>query len=95
MPNSERHPDARWDAYVYSPDPDTLSEEFSRNCAIFSAPLQGYARRSAWFRDQRSRRLRPVFRPPEVVLGWRQTGCSQRPVSVILLGRGGGHWRGS
>jgi catechol 2,3-dioxygenase-like lactoylglutathione lyase family enzyme len=40
MPNSERHPAARWDAYVYVPDPDTLSAEFSRNGAIFSAPLK-------------------------------------------------------
>jgi catechol 2,3-dioxygenase-like lactoylglutathione lyase family enzyme len=40
MPNSERHPDARWDAYVYVPDPDTLSAEFSRNGAVFSVPLK-------------------------------------------------------
>jgi hypothetical protein len=35
MPNSERHPDARWDAYVYAPDPDKLYAEFSRNGAAF------------------------------------------------------------
>ena len=40
MPNSERHPAARWDAYVYVPDPDTLSAEFSNNGKIFSAPLK-------------------------------------------------------
>jgi catechol 2,3-dioxygenase-like lactoylglutathione lyase family enzyme len=40
MPNSERHPDARWDAYVYVSDPDALSAEFSRNGAIFTVPLK-------------------------------------------------------
>ena len=29
----------RWDAYVYSPDPDTLAAEFSDHGAPFSAPL--------------------------------------------------------
>ncbi len=40
MPNSERHPDARWDAYVYVSDPDALSAEFSRSGVIFSAALE-------------------------------------------------------
>lgn len=29
LPNSERHPWARWDAFVYSPDPDALALELS------------------------------------------------------------------
>jgi catechol 2,3-dioxygenase-like lactoylglutathione lyase family enzyme len=40
VPNSERHPDARWDAYVYVPDPDTLWAEFSMNGARFGAALK-------------------------------------------------------
>ena len=40
MPNSQCHPDARWDAYVYVPDPDTLSAEFSNNGTIFSTLLK-------------------------------------------------------
>jgi catechol 2,3-dioxygenase-like lactoylglutathione lyase family enzyme len=28
LPNRSRHPDARWDAYVHVPDPDTLAAEF-------------------------------------------------------------------
>ena len=29
LPNSRRHPSARWDAYVYAPDPDALAAEFT------------------------------------------------------------------
>src|SRR5438874_13476753 len=28
LPNSHRDPSARWDAYVYVPDPDALAAEF-------------------------------------------------------------------
>ena len=35
QPNHTRHPWARWDAYVYTLDPDTLYEEFSRRGASF------------------------------------------------------------
>lgn len=38
-PNSTRHPDARWDAYVHVPDPDSLATEFLSRGASFSAPL--------------------------------------------------------
>jgi catechol 2,3-dioxygenase-like lactoylglutathione lyase family enzyme len=40
VPNSQRHPDARWDAFVYVPDPDQLSVEFSGNGVVLSAPLK-------------------------------------------------------
>jgi catechol 2,3-dioxygenase-like lactoylglutathione lyase family enzyme len=39
QPNSTRHPDARWDAYVNVPDPDSLATEFLSRGASFSAPL--------------------------------------------------------
>ena len=35
QPNHTRHPWARWDAYIYTLDPDTLYEEFSRRGASF------------------------------------------------------------
>jgi catechol 2,3-dioxygenase-like lactoylglutathione lyase family enzyme len=40
LPNSRRHPSARWDAYVYAPDPDALAAEFSAHGAAFSEALQ-------------------------------------------------------
>ncbi len=40
LPNSRRDPSARWDAYVYAPDPDALAPEFSAQGAAFSSPLQ-------------------------------------------------------
>ncbi len=40
LPNSTRHPSARWDAYVYAPDPDALAAEFTANGTAFSEPLQ-------------------------------------------------------
>jgi hypothetical protein len=39
LPNSKRHPWARWDAYVYAPEPDELAAEFAARGADFSAPL--------------------------------------------------------
>jgi len=39
LPNWSRHPDARWDAYVHVPDPDTLAAEFRDRGVTFSAPL--------------------------------------------------------
>jgi len=38
-PNSTRHADARWDAYVSVADPDVLAEEFSSRGVVFSVPL--------------------------------------------------------
>ena len=38
-PNSTRDPDARWDAYLTVPDPDTLAAEFESRQVLFSAPL--------------------------------------------------------
>ena len=35
QPNHTRHPWARWDAYIYTLDPDTLYEEFSGRGASF------------------------------------------------------------
>lgn len=40
VPNSQRHPDARWDAYLYVPDPDALAAELAARNVTFSAPLQ-------------------------------------------------------
>ena len=38
-PNASRHPWARWDAYVYTPDPDALAEEFTSRGVSFHEPL--------------------------------------------------------
>ena len=38
-PNPSRHPWARWDAYVYTPDPDALYEEFGGRGVSFKEPL--------------------------------------------------------
>jgi catechol 2,3-dioxygenase-like lactoylglutathione lyase family enzyme len=40
LPNPQRHPGARWDAFVHAPDPDALAEEFSRRGAAFKEPLK-------------------------------------------------------
>jgi catechol 2,3-dioxygenase-like lactoylglutathione lyase family enzyme len=39
LPNHQRHPWLRWDAFVYAPDPDALAAEFADHGAAFSAPL--------------------------------------------------------
>jgi uncharacterized glyoxalase superfamily protein PhnB len=39
QPNHTRHPWARWDAYVYTLDPDTLFNEFSQRGATFVKTL--------------------------------------------------------
>ena len=38
-PNPSRHPWARWDAYVYTPDPDALADEFISRGVSFREPL--------------------------------------------------------
>lgn len=38
-PNPSRHEWARWDAYVYTPDPDALAEEFASRGVSFREPL--------------------------------------------------------
>jgi catechol 2,3-dioxygenase-like lactoylglutathione lyase family enzyme len=38
-PNPSRHPWARWDAYVYTPDPDALAGEFTSRGVSFREPL--------------------------------------------------------
>ncbi|MGF1475791.1 MAG: hypothetical protein ACFB6S_09530 [Geminicoccaceae bacterium] len=40
LPNPQRHDWARWDAFVYSPDPDRLAQEFSGRDVIFRQPLR-------------------------------------------------------
>jgi len=40
LPNCEREPAARWDAYLYVPDPDALAAEFISRGVSFSAPLK-------------------------------------------------------
>ena len=39
MPNHTRHEWARWDAYVYATDPDSLYEEFKQRGATFVKDL--------------------------------------------------------
>ena len=38
-PNPSRHHWARWDAYIYTPDPDALAEEFASRRVSFREPL--------------------------------------------------------
>jgi catechol 2,3-dioxygenase-like lactoylglutathione lyase family enzyme len=38
-PNHTRHPWARWDAYIYTLDPDTLYDEFRQRGVTFVKPL--------------------------------------------------------
>ena len=40
LPNCKRNPAARWDAYVYVPDPDALAAEFTSRGVTVSVPLQ-------------------------------------------------------
>jgi catechol 2,3-dioxygenase-like lactoylglutathione lyase family enzyme len=40
LPNLKRHEWARWDAYLYVPDPDSLAAEFASRQVEFSAPLK-------------------------------------------------------
>jgi catechol 2,3-dioxygenase-like lactoylglutathione lyase family enzyme len=39
LPNSQRHPFMRWDAFIYAPDPDALAADFVDHGASFSATL--------------------------------------------------------
>lgn len=40
LPNCKRESGARWDAYLYVPDPDALSAEFALRNVEFSEPLK-------------------------------------------------------
>lgn len=40
LPNYKREPGARWDAYIYVPDPDALAAEFDARNVEFSEPLK-------------------------------------------------------
>ena len=40
LPNNKREPAARWDAYLYVPDPDALAAEFASRNVEFSEPLK-------------------------------------------------------
>jgi catechol 2,3-dioxygenase-like lactoylglutathione lyase family enzyme len=40
LPNYKRDAGARWDAFLYVPDPDALAEEFMSRGVVFSEPLQ-------------------------------------------------------
>ena len=40
LPNHQRDPAMRWDAYCYSADPDALEAEFAGYGASFSQPLK-------------------------------------------------------
>jgi catechol 2,3-dioxygenase-like lactoylglutathione lyase family enzyme len=39
MPNPSRHQWARWDAYIHTPDPDALAEEFTSRGVSFRESL--------------------------------------------------------
>jgi catechol 2,3-dioxygenase-like lactoylglutathione lyase family enzyme len=39
VPNHTRHGWARWDAYVSTPDPDALAEEFASRGITFDSPI--------------------------------------------------------
>lgn len=40
LPNCEREAAARWDAYLFVPDPDALAAEFASRGVTFSVPLK-------------------------------------------------------
>jgi catechol 2,3-dioxygenase-like lactoylglutathione lyase family enzyme len=40
LPNYKREPGARWDAYIYVPDPDALAAELASRDVGFSEPLK-------------------------------------------------------
>lgn len=40
LPNFQRHAWARWDAYLFVPDPDALAAEFASRNVTFSEPLK-------------------------------------------------------
>ena len=40
VPNHTRHEWARWDAFIYAPDPDKLYDEFRSRDVKFSQPLK-------------------------------------------------------
>ncbi len=40
LPNWKRQAQARWDAYLYVPDPDALAAQFSSRGVEFSEPLK-------------------------------------------------------
>ena len=40
LPNPQREPGARWDAYLHVHDPDGLAAEFSSRAVAFSEPLK-------------------------------------------------------
>jgi catechol 2,3-dioxygenase-like lactoylglutathione lyase family enzyme len=40
LPNYKREPAARWDAYLYVPDPDSLAAEYASRNVEFSEPLK-------------------------------------------------------
>lgn len=39
LPNRTRHPWARWDVFVFAPDPDALAREFASRAVVFRKPL--------------------------------------------------------
>jgi len=40
LPNHKRHKYARWDAYLYVPDPDALAAEYESRGVVFSQSLK-------------------------------------------------------
>lgn len=40
LPNYKRNSAARWEAYIYVPDPDALAAEFTSRGVIFSQPVR-------------------------------------------------------
>lgn len=40
LPNASRHPFMKWDAYLYTPDPDALAAEFADRGVVLRTPLE-------------------------------------------------------
>jgi catechol 2,3-dioxygenase-like lactoylglutathione lyase family enzyme len=40
LPNASRHPFMKWDAYLYTPDPDALAAEFADHGVVLRTPLE-------------------------------------------------------
>jgi catechol 2,3-dioxygenase-like lactoylglutathione lyase family enzyme len=63
-PNSTRHSDARWDAFVSVADPDALAAEFLSREVLFSVPLKDTQDGLRGVRSEGCRWVCPVLRPP-------------------------------
>jgi catechol 2,3-dioxygenase-like lactoylglutathione lyase family enzyme len=58
LPNPQRHPWAKWDAYVSTCEPDALADEISAQWSTFPRKLVRHHRRAARLRNIERRLLR-------------------------------------